>query len=107
MVKITGYDWPMNLLYTPADYHEAFDYLTKSIDISEELGGKLGEEHKPKAFEYLERSKSKAFLDLLANSTLWPSVEMTEELKLLLQEEENHLVSLREIQIRSSKRMLQ
>lgn len=44
MVKITGYDWPMNLLYTPADYHEAFDYLTKSIDISEEMGGKLGEE---------------------------------------------------------------
>lgn len=61
--------------------------------------------NKFKAFEYLERSKSKAFLDLLSASTLRPSVEMTYELNSLLQEEETYLIKLRGIQIRSSKGM--
>jgi CHAT domain-containing protein len=59
---------------------------------------KLGKEEE--AFEYVERSKSRAFLEMLAATDFRPIIEMTDELELLLDEEESHLARMREIQMR-------
>jgi CHAT domain-containing protein len=103
----------------------SYDYCKHSIELSEVIGGRLvEEEHKigfyaraseayqgivplclklekeNEAFEYVERSKSRAFLDLLAVTRIRPAIALTSELKLLLDSEEIHLAKLREIQIR-------
>ncbi len=103
----------------------AYDYCKRSIEVSDMMSGGLVEEkHKigfqaqksnafqlmiplciklkkeKEAFEYCERSKSRAFLDLLASTEIKPTIKMTTELKLLLNEEEKYLTKLREIQIR-------
>lgn len=103
----------------------AYSYCQRSIELSEMVSGTLvEEEHKipfagrisdayqlmiplclrlkkdEEAFEYAERSKSRAFLDLLAATEIKPSVELTSELSSLLDNEENCLARLREIQTR-------
>lgn len=45
-------------------------------------------EKQRKAFEYAERSKSRAFLDLMAATPIKPTVEPTNEMEQLLLEEE-------------------
>ena len=103
----------------------AYNYCKHSIELNELMGGKLVEEEykiglyarasdayqymvplclklnrEKEAFEYTERSKSRAFLDLLAATKIRPFVELTRELKSLLDAEENYLFKLREIQTR-------
>ena len=60
------------------------------------------------AFEYAERSKSKVFLYLLAASNIRPTipVQVTSELKSLLDDEEKYLMKLRQIQTRHSRSMI-
>ena len=101
----------------------AYDYCRKSIELSEKIRGRLvEEEHKlgffslisdayqymvplclklkkeDEALEFVERGKSRAFLDLLATTKIKPSVKIIPELKSLLDEEESYLVKLREVQ---------
>lgn len=104
----------------------AYEYYNNSIELSEMMGGRLvEEEHKigfyarvsdayqgmiplclkleekeGEAFEYTERSKSRAFLDLIANTVIKSSVALTGELKSLRDDEENYLSTLREIRMR-------
>ena len=107
----------------------AHGYCKHSIELSEMIGGKLvEEEHKigfyarasdayqymvslclklekdNEAFEYAERSKSRAFIDLLAATEIRPTVGLTKELRSLLDSEEKHLARLREIQTRNLKK---
>ena len=110
------------------DYTQTSHYLEKSIDIMEKIGYDLiQEEHKvgyyglqvkvysviiqlfilskntEKAFEYLERSKSKAFNEiLLMTSHLRPSVKnVSKEYQSLLDKEERLIDKLKAIQIQS------
>jgi CHAT domain-containing protein/Tfp pilus assembly protein PilF len=101
----------------------AYDYCRKSIELSEKITGRLvEEEHKigfssrisdkyqyivplclkldkeNESFEFVERGKSRAFLDLLAATNIKPSVKVTPKLESLLSEEEDYLIKLREIQ---------
>ena len=103
----------------------AYNYCKHSIELSEMISGSLlEEEHKigfyarasgayqvmvplclkskkgKDAFEYTERSKSRAFLDLIAATEIKPSIELTSELNSLLDDEKNYLAKLREIQTR-------
>ena len=105
----------------------AYNYCKHSIELSEMISGRLvEEEHKigfyaqasdayqlmvplclkskngKEAFEYTEKSKSRAFLDLLAATEIKPFVDikLTSELKSLLDDEETYLAKLREIQTR-------
>ena len=103
----------------------AFNYFESSIELQEIAGGRLVEEkHKisfhahtsnayqamvplclklgkeKTAFEYVERSKSRALLDLLAATKIKPTVKLTSKLERLLADEENCLAELREIQTR-------
>ena len=103
----------------------AYDYCRKSIELSEKIaGGLIEEKHKigftsrvsdayqyivplclklekmNESFEFTEQGKSRTFLELLAATEINPSVKVTHELKLLLDEEETYLVKLREIQTR-------
>ena len=103
----------------------AYKYCKHSIELSEMISGKLVEEEKKimfstqtsdayhymiplclnlkkekEAFNYTERSKSRAFLDLLAATEIRPTVKLTEKLKSLLQNEQIYLDRLREIQTR-------
>jgi hypothetical protein len=114
-------------IYDESEKHElAYEYYNHSIGLSEMMGGRLvDEEHKIgfyaraseayqgmvslclkldskecEAFEYTERSKSRAFLDLIANTEIKPSVVLTSESKSLLDDEEKYLSKLREIQMR-------
>ncbi|MFX0095163.1 MAG: tetratricopeptide repeat protein, partial [Candidatus Hodarchaeota archaeon] len=57
-------------------------------------------EYREKAFNYTERSKSRAFLDLLAATKIQPSKDLPEECYELLAEEEKCLSRIRELQIR-------
>ena len=116
----------LGLIYGDLEKPElAYDHYQRSIELSEIISGRLiEEEHKigfyartsdayrymvplclklkkeDEAFEYTEGSKSRAFLDLLAATEISPSVELTRELKLLLDDEETYLARLREIQTR-------
>jgi len=103
----------------------AYDYCNKSIELSEKIIGLLIEEEykikftsrisdpyqyivplcielkrKNEAFGFVERGKSRAFLDLLAATEIKPSAKVTSELKSLLDKEETCLVKLRELQTR-------
>lgn len=51
------------------------------------------------AFEYVERSKSRAFLNLLASSELETTIPITKDLALLLEEEHKHLSRLNMIRM--------
>ena len=107
----------------------AYDYFKNSIELSEIISGRLvEEEHKigfyalasdayqymiplclklgkrKEAFEYVERSKSRAFLDLLATTEIKPICQITSTLKSLLDDEDANLSRLREIQISHLKR---
>lgn len=107
------------------NYQHAYDYFKYSIELSEVISGRLVEEEhrigayaqasnayknivpiclelgkQKEAFEYVGRSKSRAFLDLLAAVDLRPTIESTAELRSLLDKEEIHLIKLREIQTR-------
>ena len=123
--RVVSYN--LGQIYDESDKPElAYEYYNHSIELSEMMGGRLvEEEHKigfyaraseayqgmiplclkldskeGEAFEYTERSKSRAFLDLIANTEIKPSVELTSELKSLLDDEEKYLSKLREIQMR-------
>jgi len=103
----------------------AYDYCKRSIELSEVLAGRLVQEErrigfysrvsnayqhmipiclklrkKNEAFEYVERSKSRAFLDLIAATEIKPTIELTGKFKFLLNDEEKYLAKLREIQMR-------
>ncbi len=52
------------------------------------------------ALGYVERSKSRVLIDLMAaSSSVLPTVPMTQELKLLIDAEKRHLIRLQEIQM--------
>jgi len=101
----------------------AYDYCRQTIELSEMISGRLiEEEHKigfhtrvfdayryivpicldikreKEAFEYTEKGKSRAFLDLLAATHIKPFVKPTDELNSLLRDEEIYLARLRDIQ---------
>jgi len=101
----------------------AYNYYRKSIELSEKVTGRLiKEEYKigysskisnsyqyivplciklkkgNESLEFLERGKSRAFLDLLAATKIKPSIEVTLRLKSLLDDEEINLAKLRETQ---------
>ena len=115
----------LGAMYAESEPELAYNYCKKAIELSEVIGENLiEEEHKigfyarasdayqymvplclklkkeKEAFEYTERSKSKAFLDSLATTKIRPSIKLTRELKLLLDDEENYLSKLRGIQTR-------
>ncbi len=121
--RITNFN--LGITFLGHNHELAFNYFKNSIELSELISDQLiEEEHKIgyyaqaansyqaivplclelnrniQAFEYTERSKSKAFLDLLATTEIKSSVELTNELKTLIKEEEIHLSKLREIQTR-------
>jgi CHAT domain-containing protein/Flp pilus assembly protein TadD len=110
-------------IYYESEKEMAYKYCKRSIELSEMIGGRLVEEEKKimfstqtfnayhymiplsldlkkekEAFDYTERSKSRAFLELLAATEINPTVEITEKLKSLLHNEQIHLNRLREIQ---------
>lgn len=103
----------------------AYSYLKQSIEISMIISKGLAEEEhrvgfysltsdayqlmvplcvalrkEEEAFEFTERAKSRALIDLLSTAEIRPFVPLTDELKSLLAEEEEYLVRLREIQMR-------
>ena len=115
----------LGLVYSESESPCAYDYYKRSIDLSEMIIGNLVEEpHKigfshrasdayhlmiplcltlkkiKEVFEYTEKSKSRAFLDILATTEIKPTVEITGELKSLLDKEEKNLAKLRAIQMR-------
>ncbi len=58
------------------------------------------------AFEYVEASKSRAFLELLAATKITTTAELTNEIKALLKDEEVYLDRWREIQTRHLKKTI-
>ena len=116
----------LSRIYGDLDNPEiAFDYCKRSIELSEMISGRLvEEEHKigfyarsleayqymvplclklkkeNEAFWYVEGSKSRAFLDLIASTEIKPPVELTSDLKSLLDDEETYLARLQEVRTR-------
>ena len=111
------------IIYYESEKERAYEYCKQSIELSEMIGGRLIEEEKKimfstqtfgayhlmiplsldlkkekEAFDYTERSKSRAFLDLLAATEIEPTVEIPEGLRPLLHNEQVYLDRLREIQ---------
>jgi len=107
----------------------AYDYCKQSIELAEMIIEYLvEEEHKvtfraewsdahrlmvhlclrlgrqADAYEYLERSKSRVILDLLAATEIQPTVKATSDVKLLLDHESVCLAKLRALQIAQSRR---
>lgn len=103
----------------------AYGYYKRTIELSQIIGRRLIEEPNKisfyistskifhdiiplclklkkdsEAFEYTERSKSRAFLDLLATTEIRPTVKLTDKLESLLGDEENCLDRLRKLQTR-------
>jgi CHAT domain-containing protein/tetratricopeptide (TPR) repeat protein len=72
---------------------EGYDAHRLMVDLCLTLGREI------EAYEYLERGKSRVFLDLLATTEIKPSINPTSEMKSLLDEEASHLARLRSIQI--------
>jgi tetratricopeptide (TPR) repeat protein len=120
----------LNLGMTYYDHEPeiAYNYLKRSIDLSETTGRSLiDEQHeigfyglvtdayqsmiplcerlekREEAFQYTERSKSKAFLDMLSITDLKPSDKLIEK-KSLLEDENTCLGRLREIQMHHLRR---
>jgi CHAT domain-containing protein/tetratricopeptide (TPR) repeat protein len=114
----------LGMAYLERDVSQAYDFFKQSIDLSELVGRSLVEqEHKvsfygkysnayqimvdlcvtkdtTEAFEYVERSKSKAFLEMLAATEIKPTVNITKKLNSLLEKEGKALSNLRKIQMR-------
>ena len=113
----------LGLTYYSRNPQLAFNYLKRSIELSETIGkGLIEEEHKigfyglaanayqsiiplclkldkdEEAFHYTERSKSKTFLDMLAATYVKPSNNLIER-DTLLQDEERCLERIRELQM--------
>ena len=113
----------LGLTYYDHNLQLAFNYLKRSIEISEMIGKRLiEEEHKigfyglaanayqsmiplcleldknKEAFHYTQRSKSKTFLDMLAATYVKPSNNLIER-DTLLQDEERCLQRIRELQM--------
>lgn len=106
-----------------ADLNLAFDYYKQAIILSEMVSGRILEEQQKigfyaelsdtyqaiisisvklgrihEAFSYVEMSKSRALIDLLAATKIKPRIELTGELELLLRSEETLLGKLQKIQ---------
>jgi len=121
--RMAGYG--LGLVHLEEKPDLAYAYWKRSLELSEALGERLvEEEHKTsfqatvsdayeymvplclklgkeeEAFGYVEHSKSRAFLDLLAATEIKPTVELTSGLGSLLHNEEMYLAELREIQTR-------
>jgi CHAT domain-containing protein/Tfp pilus assembly protein PilF len=122
--RIANYN--LGLLHEKLNRTErAYEYFKESIKLSETIGGTIVEEvHKmgvyaqaenaflhvipicvgmgkeKEAFEFVERNKSRAFLELVAAVDIKPTIELTRELEQLLIIEERQLIKLREIQTR-------
>ena len=113
------------LVYYESEPELAYDYCKHSIELSEIISGKLVEEEhkigfyahvsdayqcmvplcmklekKKEAFEYIERSKSRAFLDVLAATEIKPVCKSTSALQSLLDNEGTYLARIQEIQMR-------
>jgi CHAT domain-containing protein/tetratricopeptide (TPR) repeat protein len=113
----------LGYLYYESNPELAYKYCRRSIELSEIIGAKLVEEQyiigfhgqtsnvyqtmvplclklkrETEAFENTERSKSRAFLEVLASTKIKPTVELTSQMRLLLDEEEKQLSDLRNIQ---------
>ncbi len=107
----------------------AYEYLKEAINLSESMSAMLAEEvdkidfqslysndyalivpiclrlqkkdseRERLAFQYVEQSKSRALIDLIAASnSVQPTAQMTEELRALIEEESKHISRLRQIQ---------
>jgi CHAT domain-containing protein len=115
----------LGFYFCEIDSKMAYEYLKRSIALSEIIIGKLIEEpHKLKfyekastsyqimvplclkedrlkeAFEYVEGSKSRVILELIATNKTKPVARLTKESKALLEKESICLTRLREIQTR-------
>jgi CHAT domain-containing protein/Tfp pilus assembly protein PilF len=121
-------------LFLQRDPKKAYEYLKQSLDLSELIGERIVEqEHKMalhsrvsddyelmvltclqmsnekkayeyEAYEYAERSKSRAFLELMATADrIKPTIPLTNKFEALLQKENNHLAKIRQIQMRALK----
>jgi tetratricopeptide (TPR) repeat protein len=102
----------------------AYQSFKKSIELADLIAKKIiGEDHKvsffggiPESYEYMiklciqlrriedahfyiERSKSRAFLEMLAKTEIKPTMEPSKKLKELLMKEEKQLIKLRDLQI--------
>jgi tetratricopeptide (TPR) repeat protein len=111
------------LLFSESNPELSYDYCRRSIQLSEIVGAKLVQENyamgfraqaskayqlmvplslklfkEKEALEYVEASKSRAFLELLAANPIKPTAKLTSELNALLKEEEDYLLRWREIQ---------
>jgi CHAT domain-containing protein len=118
----------MGVAFCKSDPQKAYDCFRNCIELSEMISGRLViEKHKisyyshssdvyqlmvpiclllgkeEEAFEYAERSRSKAFLDMMASTSIKPSVRLTDELQSLLDEEKNYLDQIQAIRINYSK----
>lgn len=117
----------MGIYYEGRRPEIAYEYLKKSIELTDIIGKEIVEEdlrmdfygvstlqayehivqvclkldNEKEAFEYTERSKSKTFLHMLAASNIRPSVpKINTKLKQLLSKEEKYLIRLRQFQTR-------
>lgn len=115
----------LGLIYYDSNPELACQYFKESIKLYEMISGKLVEEEfkigyitrsidayqcliplclklnkVQEAYEYIERNKSRVLFDLLATTRIKPSVQVTAQLKSLLDVEENYLTRLRYIQNR-------
>jgi CHAT domain-containing protein len=115
------------LIYQRNNPDTAYEYLRESINLSESMSAMLVEEvdkiefqslhsndyklivpiclklkkdgREKLAFQYLEQSKSRALIDLMsASNSVLPTVPMTNELKSLIDKENDHIARLRQIQ---------
>ncbi|MBU7044799.1 MAG: CHAT domain-containing protein [Theionarchaea archaeon] len=114
----------LSRVHESSNLEAAYNFCKRSIELSEMMRGNLIEEEhklgfsahiseayehmiplcvklerKTDALEYVERSKSRAFLDILAATEITPRCEITTALKSLLDDEERYLARLREIQM--------
>jgi CHAT domain-containing protein/Tfp pilus assembly protein PilF len=107
------------------DPEAAYSYYSRSIELGEATAGKLIEEEnklanyaqastvykymvnlclrlrsEKEAFDYIERSKSRAFLEILSTTEIRPRSALTEELRVLIEDEKKYLAKLQNIQTR-------
>ena len=119
--RVVNYN--LGVLCYDTNIKQAYDYCKRSIHLSEIIVGKLTEEpnkmgfysqtsdaysmmvslclklgNRTEAFQYSEGSRSRTFLDLLATTTIKPTVTVTSTMKILLDSEEDKLERLRKIQ---------
>lgn len=114
----------LGLLYQKGEPNKAYASLKRSIELSEIVSKNIIAEEDKKAFyshasaayqamvplclkmgmkdeeafENAEASKSRAFLEVISNTQLNPTVELTDDLRRLLTKEQRQLIRLRELQ---------